>query len=1074
MSPKKKSRTKAQKKAEAKLLKLLANPTERERRIRNFNANPRLFLAAVEADEDEVVAGFLVELIIPAIFTAFTSGIGVALIGLASGILTALLTPQPEKPRERAEDPKFAPKFATGEALGSIARFGQTIPAIFCSRSLDPTGGYTTGGNLINSRVTTRNGNQTTYGLYSIGHGVIGNVDIAKTLINDQPYEAADPTIQIGWLPGADNDPPLADFPHLSQNMPVRTTGLAGVNLSSLDARVSPAIPVTPVGAFILGAEYRVGSPGGTVIAVVAIQGSTITPSLNLSGLPAGTNFYLNVAGNPFVGTSTAVPAAGGSNTFSILEADLENYNIGSEYVAFNGTTKTRFRVISRTFVAGSGGFWVLTTTPSLLPGSNVIYSYVESRYRTTRRVNQLDLNFAASIWARNKDGTLINFAQLYTLKMKRYNDATFVPICRFFITGKNTAQVYRGIEIYDLPLNTYDIKIEPEVTVPAPLGLPTYELDDDGPIVSANTGINVGGGAVPKLRLQGNLYTGGTALDVNLNQNTNDAPQRSTQNGASLRIQHVNEIEYANTVVKARNMGYPGIAKVWVKQSATIDRAGRLDFLFFVSEGIIVDSLLAAGSAGAASAGAVLSNLLPHGLVMAPGLTLRNASQRKSAAIVSIAANTITTATSLTWEQDDKWYVHGRRSSCWWPEIKAWLLKDRRFGATDSIIADFDLNYPSMVRAVKWLGGANQFNQKIAWHGAITARSNIARLDAENALKVLLFPVDEDGGKGYWPMSTPPVGGIFNLANADNFRIEETTIQQTRPTHCTVSYSEQQEFYNTANELRYAIQTVTASIHGKPNTNELAIDNPECTSRLQAILVSKVRLNQGRYFGQTIASLDAKKIEAFGMRLGSLMRVQLVSSDTKGEQNGFVLERLANGEFRLDNEFQLVRSLTTGANTDIHIDFLKAGVAVGDLVRNEENGVVSPITAVSQHGFVAAPPVPIDTYYQIGDLTNSNVLAWTDQAGAIGPYLFTTTFHDGHLWMLIAGVTLDVGTAVAIGSNAIKERFFQCLSIGLRLGDASALGQSSIPIGGTGFHSRMFDFADVQVQTIDNIINPG
>jgi hypothetical protein len=1061
----------------AELAEIIKSPVRRSQYISD-RLKPQQYLALVEEKEQEVSAGPLIGLLVGGIFSGLTGGLIAGVLTIASGLIQILLSPQPQEAPQRAEDPNYAPQFGSNEGTGAVIRLGQPISAIFCSRSLDPTGGYTTGGSLINARIETIDGSQVAFLLYSLGHGEIGNVDLSKTLLNQQPVILTDPSLQMGWKPGRLDDAPVPNFADLSQNISARINQYSGVNLVTEGATIGSPITVNNAALFTVGTSYVIGDPQAqylfTVIEVDTIN-QQITPTRSVSAYPPGTPISQWLPGNAFVDSVISVPPSG-SNSFVVRTGEINSYSPGSIYLWDTPSDSGEFKVLDKTYIAEYGAnpapLWRIDTDSLLPDGMADIYSFNRAKYRSTKRVNQLDLNFLMQVWGRDTIGSLIEFAQTYILKIRPYGQTSFTSVCRFIVRSYNTASLYRSITIKNLPLYTYYVEIVPETKAMAD-ALPVFELKDSGIF----TEILVNGYTV---RFQGVLSVLSIAqINALSSQAKGRVPQHSAQGAVTLQLLHVNEREYINSTPRPKNLGYPGLACVWAVKRFTIDTNGQLQFQFFVTEGIIVESLIAAGTASPASSGNTLAQI-GHGLIFEPELKLRNLDKGIDSEIVSLTPNAIATNSSLNWEQGDRWCVCGRRSSCWWPEIKAWLVRDPRFGASESITADFDLNYPSLVAATKYCSGQNQFNQSFAWHGVLNRPQKVAEIDAENCAKVNLFPMDVDGSKGYWPMENPDTVGLFNITNADNFRITKLPeLEINPPTSCTIAHKEQQQAWIGDDSLRFLDLSVTAMVKNVASTREVSLSIPECTSRAQAITTAKIRLNYGRFFGKSQASFSAKQIEAVSLELGGVARVQLQTMNYDEEQSGIVIEVDASGKFRLDNEFTIVRSISSlTANplglTDLSIDFIAAGVATGDLIRDEESGQVATIISVATHTIGCVPPIPADTYYQIANITTNDVLLWRGSASrSLPPALFAVEYLNGHLWYTTANVPpIEVGEVVQIGSNQIQEREFQVLSVGYQIPyDGEKTSEMEVPVSCASWDSRMFDFTDIEVTTIDDVL---
>jgi hypothetical protein len=159
-------------------------------------------------------------------------------IGLVAGLVQYAIRPGEKK---KAEDPRYAPSYG-GDFSARVASFGTTIPAIFCSKSLDSTGGVQTAGELIHTRIETVNGNHVAYSRYIISHGIIGEIDLSRTVINEQPrshfYQNS---INLNWRNGTQTTVP-ADFQLFSQNFPISNNNGIGVGLLAKDVVASDVI----------------------------------------------------------------------------------------------------------------------------------------------------------------------------------------------------------------------------------------------------------------------------------------------------------------------------------------------------------------------------------------------------------------------------------------------------------------------------------------------------------------------------------------------------------------------------------------------------------------------------------------------------------------------------------------------------------------------------------------------------------------------------------------------------------------------------------------------------------------
>jgi hypothetical protein len=979
--------------------------------------------------------------------------------------------------------------------VATVGRSGKSppmvvlYPAIFCSVANDSTGGVRTGGDLIYGRISTKDGSQTAYARYFISHGEIGNIDLARTILNDQPISHySDRTVQLTWRPGNQSQTVPAEFAEFSQNVPASVNNLIGTRLITETGTQSVgSFTVANPAALTVGATYWAPYPQyptvRTSFLVTSIVGALVTINTSQS-LAIGTSIYASVGATTALTTVAATPAT--TTTLTVTAEEFEAYAGTTQYIAVSnsGATRTFFRVADRQQVVINGieSFYVTTSPaiPTSANGLNAIYSYQPAKYQSSKRVTRLDLNFSAQIWARNSNSELIDFAQIYTLRMRRYNTGSFIPVCHFYIRGQNPEPVYRGMEILNLPLSPYAVEIVPEIDAPTD-GLPFYDLASTGVVNTFTSAVDIGGGAFPAIRIQGSLFTNPlSALNGIASQAKSRTPDNSPQRGQTLAIQGVNEIENPGANGKTYDLSFKGYCTVEAIVTFSPQIQGKADFLFFVEEGIITHKLLAAGTADTGSTGSTLTYLPGHGQTFAAGLKLRNTRKRVEANVTAMTATTITTDAPLNWSVGDMWLLTGKHSSCWLPEIYSWLTVDPRFGVSRRVIADHYLDWPVLVENTKWVKGDNEHSQSFAWHGIINNSQELSAWNDTNCKKVMLKPWF-GRRKAYEPHRTPinmPAPVIFNASNAKDFELKYTTLNLNPTNAVTVVYSQKEPLITSEESLvfnTYAVSADTWDVARKlVPTKRQDFQNLECTSLAQAKMTAKLLLNIARYEGRQALSLSAVDIESISLRLGHAVRVQTAHTNYKAEHDGVVVAVGVNG-FRLDREFRMAEGLTTDANpaglTDVNAHFVAAGVAIGDLVRNVETGITSPITAVTATTLTCTPIIPIDTYYEIQDMTTSGlVMATTNQA----PRAFTVSYVAGRVWYQVAGVQPEVTDAVAIGVSTSKDRLFQVVAINSDFGqpDENSQRRYSTALTCTNWTPDLFNYDDVRVSDRDGVYN--
>jgi hypothetical protein len=1056
-------------------------PTRRSvRKKKLLELDEQEYLREAEREAIEIKNGPLVGLLISSALTSLTGGLLMGALALVSGLVQWWLTPQPE--RQREEDQKFNPTY--GGQIGQLAKLGQPIPAIFCSVANDPTGGVQTRGDIIYGEIGTYNGSQFAKIRYVLSHGEIGEISLADTLINDQPISSfAAETISLQQQKGTDTQGVPAGFDRFCQNVPVSVNNAVLGKLITGATQPSTQFQVNSVAQLTVGTLYSLVENNTyefTITAIDTINNQiSITPA---SFTPVGVNLSLAANRGVSVALVTA-QAAGATTALNVLAAEFEGFGSGSLYTAITNSGATQFRIINKTRTVAANGqetFTITTNTPVPASGINQIYSFQSAYYQSTKRVTELHLNFAARVWARDDRGNLLDFAQVYRLEMRQYNTGTYTPIGNLLIRSKNPATLYRALELVNLPLAPYAVRITPVITLTA--GLPVYDLQDSGVINTYSTNINIAGTGtvIPSIRIQGRISTLTIAqINALADQSKNRTPDNSPQTAPTLVIQNVNEVEANGASGRVVDLGLPGLAGVTAKVNFNEQIAGQVNLLFFVAEGIITHKLLAAGTADL-STPTVLNYAPGHGQIFASGLYLRNTDRRIQSPVVAMTATSITTQDPLNWEIGENWYLSGKHSSCWLPEIYSWVATDPRFGVARRVIADHYLDWQVLVENTRWVEGANEHSQSFAWHGIIKQTQELAAWNNEQAKKAML-KTWFGRRKAYEPHRTPvnmPNPIIYNGSNSKNFSLRYTTLDVHPNNVCTVIYTQKEIREADEPSLIMNQHDVTADTwavaRGLVDPKAITINNPECTSIAQAKKQAQLTLNIARYEGRQALSFDAVDIDSVGLRLSNAMRVQTYNTSYAAEYQGAVIETGVNG-FRISQVLRLAEGIASDANltglTDFNGDFLKAGVEVGDLVQNIENGATSPVTVVTATSITCTPIVPIDTCYRILDLTHAqSVIATPGQP----PRPFTSQLINGQLWLQVAGVQPEVSDPVAIGRINEYERYFQAVAIEPDFGVPSNDGKRNfrVAITGTNWTPKLFDYADIRVKDRDGVYN--
>jgi hypothetical protein len=992
------------------------HPQRRQNYINGYLSDPQVYLANKEREDAEIQNGEVAGLFFNAALTALSGGSWALIgLGLLAGGLQLLLRPGEQK---KAEDKRFDPTYA-GNYGSTIMRIGETYPAIFCSKSEDPTGGIYTAGKLVNVHIDTVDGRQTIYARSIISHGTIGAIDLSRTIINEQPkehYSAQD--LQLSWQDGTQTVAPPG-FTDYSQNYTVQSNNQVGV---------------------------------GQIVVT--------TPILN----PGGATSYLRIPNDK-------ADQLSGQGRYAIRD---------------NATgAGTVFYVVDRTVDSVSGQTTIIPNV-FLPPTLSTVYTYFDCYYRTTKRVTRIDLNFSTEIWARNKSNELVDFTAFYTVYIKPYRQTNYQVVCHLLISStKTTAIKLFSLILKGLPLDTYDISIKPKA-YPSDrfenAAEPTFNLKDWGAVTTEPITLATNVGTF-QCEFQGYLELNRNIYASQCDQDPGVVPNTSFQGRPSLTLLNVNERESISATSRTRNLSLNGFATTEVIVRPNSQLNGAINFQFLVTEGIKCINPVAYGVATPGSSGVTLIHNGDPGIltVGTTGKSIRNLDQRQSGIITGVGANAIVAA-GVTWEEGDRFIIYTYKSTCWVPEIRNYLSADSRFGLSEDFIFDYDIDFQSCINTTKWLAGANEHGTKFAWHGILDKTEEIGAINDRLSREVMIFPCDRNGQAGYLEQKTPDstVGKIYNATNTRGFKLELSAFDATPPNTVKVKYRELEQTFLAEPNLQYIQMSVTARTwtvaQGLDRERVLEIDLPNCTSRSQAIKHAQIALNLARYSNHSSCSFAATTIDSLYLPPGDLIRAQTVEVTYTGQQSGIVVE-VVGSRFRLDSDPVIVEGISVSSAVGVSdrvVDYLIAGVKIGDLVVNLETYASSLVTNVTATNLTCLPLIPPDVQYQVWDLTHAGNVACISSDDPNTVYPFTTQFLGGHVWCTIAGIVPEVLDVVLIGGTQLEDRLFQCLGVTQNITPSTnGEGIFESQIVATNWTKKFYDYSDIEIITRDAKINP-
>lgn len=249
------------------------------------------------------VLGFVVG---AALGLLFLPGLGLASVGLQSALIGGAigyrlvgLFSQPDRP---ADNQSVADPTARFSGTGQLGQLGQPIPMIYGNRDINPDGGiYRRDPIVIYSRIYTLLGLQYIDRLAILAIGVLGRVNIAGLLLNDQPsnlFSSVDLLVESSS--GFYDQAALGIINHYSQAVSVSTNSLVGtVLVGSVRGQAS-------------GATRGVGVTAANVVGV------TLSGTAGTGGYTAKKTATTDAWDSGFTAASQTIPATLGGYVFAL------------------------------------------------------------------------------------------------------------------------------------------------------------------------------------------------------------------------------------------------------------------------------------------------------------------------------------------------------------------------------------------------------------------------------------------------------------------------------------------------------------------------------------------------------------------------------------------------------------------------------------------------------------------------------------------------------------------------------------------------------------------------------------
>lgn len=699
---------------------------------------------------------------------------------------------------KKQEEAKTATSYGF-DGLSSLPSIGGAIPLIYCDRINNPNGGILANGFCTHSRVETSKNSQKIYQLFVFGLGQIGQIDVSKTLINDQPLDnffAGDIVVtpQLGTL----TQLPLPQFDIYSQSISPNANNQIGVDVKS---------------------------------AVASVTGNSIT-----------------------------------------IKTDDKNKDTVDIFTPSDiyRSQGVDFRVIGK-----SGETTILTNIVVPTVANAWISAIYNSKYTTSKKINQLDINFNAVYWARKNDeddgSVLTKQAGVFDLYVKPEPSGTEIKLCRFAIESKSTSNLRRVLKIRNMPYGKYTVSIKSVDFAQLQIegNNNAYLLDDSGNFVDY-----VFSGYVVTME-------GGVFASVFDGLNPGDKTQWGNQGNAPATITSYNEIVYSTSLGQSRVVSYPGLPYAAFIANASNQLQGNPNVKFLLTLGRNQMRVhIWSGTATATNANTLIDTVRGIGSTQV-GNIIRNLDKRTQSVISSIDSvnGLIATFDEIAWDKGDRWISFIINASSFFPDIYVDTLSNPDGGLGNFIDADYFIDYDSICDSLAFCRANGFF-----WDGTISAPIPWAQWATKESMGSLLFPSRINGKFALLPEIQRNPVALFNASNVWDFTEEFAEKQELN----TVVVS-----YKDGSDAKFKTASVTImtddAYNGIVSITEESVNLDSVTNQAQAIKVGQVYLKTRLLQDRAISFKTG--LQGSYLQPGDLIICQHVITQFNRECSGFALE---------------------------------------------------------------------------------------------------------------------------------------------------------------------------------------
>jgi hypothetical protein len=653
----------------------------------------------------------------------------------------------------------------------------------------------------------------------------------------------------------------------------------------------SPNLATMNIGVEIDGSTYRVWQSGtqvatGTAASTtVVIQYYTSFPAGSYHVMISNAVVYtgsLVLAGAIFAdfsiwsGALTAVAidnathtpttgiAPGYGRRFALAAAALSKLKADQVYASGTTLINVTQRNLTANWIEFANPIWIQDQAhtgglvPIVAPGRSINKIY-RSTFTTSKKVNQIDVILAASIFAKNNDGKDVPHAQAFEITVDAAGGASYI-LGRLLILSSSEQQLIRQFSINNLPKNVYTVRLV--ALEAAEIMADIQSLEDKADTATISTGVTISGNAITMSAEFGPVVTQTNAKTY---LGFDNKAQTSGDRGASVQVTHLNEIVYADKVPS-----YPGYTVAYVELLAS-DRLQQAPSLSWdVPKGAIIPNYLQYSKTIASTGMSVTMIDKPDGILIGDYVRVLGIGQWQ---ITMVSSFSVGIGQEITTEPGDEVVIFRMGSSCYFPDIYVDGLINKESGLGNYVDQDYFIHYESIVYARKFCKANNLY------FDAVFNTGSFEQWATASASSSLLFATELDGKYALLTQeAAPPKPFLFNDGNTSKYTEAGVPWSSGLTTSLLVKYQT-----NLGREQQQLITTGVGAEVIQP------LSTQGITAKNQAIKVGQVALQSLR-FQQATCQIETDVDNGLYVRQGDIVRTQHAVTQNDYEKNGFIL----------------------------------------------------------------------------------------------------------------------------------------------------------------------------------------